>query len=275
MAKTLVGSVASLWRYPVKSMQGEALESTALTARGLLGDRAYALWDRQTQRVASAKNPKKWANLLNFQARFTKAPDPEAPLPPVTISWADAQMINSHQSDVNQQLSQALGRSVELLTSAPAEASLDQYWPDVEGTVHRETITQLLMPAGTFFDSCPVHVLTTATLKTLAAFYPKGAFEPCRFRPNLLIKPTTTSDGFVEDSWVGKLLTIGDTVQLKVDTHCPRCVVTTLEQSGLPEDLSILKTTARYNNVIAGIRTSVLQPGIIQCHDPVWLESAN
>jgi uncharacterized protein len=73
---------------------------------------------------------------------------------------------------------------------------------------------------------------------------------------------------------VGGTLAIGETVRLSIDTACPRCVVTTLAQSGLPEDLNILRTTARYNNVIAGIRMSVLQGGTIRRNDPVWLEKA-
>ena len=66
MARILVGEVLSLWRYPVKSMLGEKLNEVDVISKGILGDRAYALWDRETERIASAKNPKKWATLLGF-----------------------------------------------------------------------------------------------------------------------------------------------------------------------------------------------------------------
>src|SRR5260370_277120 len=59
-----IGSVLSVWRYPVKSMLGEELKSTRVTERGLLGDRAYALLDRETAKVASAKHPRKWPSLF-------------------------------------------------------------------------------------------------------------------------------------------------------------------------------------------------------------------
>ncbi|MEM9091044.1 MAG: MOSC N-terminal beta barrel domain-containing protein [Cyanobacteria bacterium P01_F01_bin.53] len=59
MGRTLVGMLKALWRYPVKSMQGEALEASEVGEKGLLGDRTYALWDVKTNRIASAKNPKK------------------------------------------------------------------------------------------------------------------------------------------------------------------------------------------------------------------------
>ncbi|PSB25606.1 MOSC domain-containing protein [Stenomitos frigidus] len=272
MVRTIVGSVATLWRYPVKSMLGEELEVSEITERGLLGDRAYALLDVQSGRVASAKNPKKWAKLLEFQAAFTESPVQEA-LPPVKVSLPDGGSITSEAIETSSILSGFLGRDVQLLSSAPQTSSLDQYWPNVEGTAYQEKITELFLPPGTFFDSCSVHAITTATLARLQELYPDGQFDLRRFRPNLLIKPVSDEASFVEDAWVGNVLAIGDEVRLSIDTACPRCVVTTLAQAGLPSDLGILRTTAQYNNVIAGIRASVLQSGTIRRHDPIWLES--
>ncbi|MBW4472093.1 MAG: MOSC domain-containing protein [Stenomitos rutilans HA7619-LM2] len=272
MARSLVGSIETLWRYPVKSMLGEELEASEVTEHGLLGDRAYAPLDVQSGRVASAKNPKKWAKLLDFQAAYTAAPVGET-LPSVRVSLPDGGSVVSEAIDTSQILSGLLDREVQLLTTAPATASLDQYWPSVEGTAHQEAITELVLPSGTFFDSCSIHALTTATLAKLQALCPEGQFDLRRFRPNLLIKPTSDEIAFVEDAWVGSVLTIGNNVRLSIDTACPRCVVTTLAQAGLPNDLGILQTTAKYNNVIAGIRASVLQGGTIHKDDPIWLEA--
>jgi uncharacterized protein YcbX len=74
MAMT-IASVASLWRYPVKSMMGEEISSTALGENGLIGDRTYALIDRMTGKVASAKNPRKWPEMFKFSAALTAPPD--------------------------------------------------------------------------------------------------------------------------------------------------------------------------------------------------------
>ncbi|TVQ24985.1 MAG: MOSC domain-containing protein [Leptolyngbya sp. DLM2.Bin15] len=273
MAQARVGSVATLWRYPVKSMLGEELEASEITAHGLVGDRAYALWDVASGRVASAKNPKKWAKLLDFQAAFVETPQSTTPLPAVQMVLPDGTSVTSETEAVEDMLSETLGRSVQLLSSAPEKVSLDQYWPQVEGTVHQDTITELVLPTGTFFDSCPIHLVTTSTLSSLQTLYPDGQFEPCRFRPNILIEPTEPDAGFVEDAWVGGLLAIGDQVRLQIDTACPRCVVTTLAQQGLPQDLDILRTTIQHHNMIAGIRASVVQGGVIHRHDPIWLES--
>src|SRR4029077_4360265 len=65
------GAVVSLWRYPVKSMMGEALNAADVTDHGLLGDRSLALVDTETGKVVSAKNPRKWPTMFDFRAEFT------------------------------------------------------------------------------------------------------------------------------------------------------------------------------------------------------------
>jgi uncharacterized protein YcbX len=274
MTRVQVGSIKSIWRYPVKSMLGEEVVETTITRRGLAGDRGYALLDPLSGRVASAKNPKKWARLLEFQAAFVEPPQSYESLPPVTVTLPTGEAISSHSPEISQVLSGILGREVQWLASPPEAPVLEQYWPPVEGTPRQEVFTDLQMPGGTFFDSCPIHAITTATLARLQQLYPEGCFDPCRFRPNLLIEPATEEIAFVEDAWVGGILAIGDTVRLSIDTSCPRCVVTTLAQSGLPADLNILRTTAQYNQVMAGIRLSVLEMGILRQGDPVWLEGS-
>src|SRR2546425_2736954 len=96
---TYLGAVVSLWRYPVKSMMGEELDSAQLTDRGLLGDRAYALLDSSDGKVASAKNPGKWPGLFAFRANFIKPADTRAQAPPVRITLPDGTSVTSEQSD--------------------------------------------------------------------------------------------------------------------------------------------------------------------------------
>ena len=85
----LVGSVAGLWRFPVKSMRGEQLEQTNLEARGLVGDRGYALIDVETGKVVSAKSVRLFPDLLNCTAAFVEPPQSGRDLPPVRISLPD------------------------------------------------------------------------------------------------------------------------------------------------------------------------------------------
>src|SRR3712207_1409873 len=112
MEARAVGSVASVWRYPVKSMQGEELNGAAITERGVLGDRAYAVLDRATGHIASAKHPRKWNKLFACRAAFAEPPQLGGPLPPVWITLPDGTVISSAQSDVDQVLSRVLDRDI-------------------------------------------------------------------------------------------------------------------------------------------------------------------
>jgi len=114
-----VGSVAALWRYPVKSMMGEELNSSEVTARGLLGDRQFAVVDRATGKVGGAKNPRKWGNFFAFRAAYTESPKAGAPMPPVRITLPDGTEITSVQDDLEQVLARAFGRDVAFEEAKP------------------------------------------------------------------------------------------------------------------------------------------------------------
>src|SRR5881296_674718 len=124
------GFVVSLWRYPVKSMMGEELNAAEVTERGILGDRAYALIDKSTGKVVSAKNPRKWPKLFDFRASFAEPPRAGAELPAVWITLPDGTVISSRQPDADGILSRALGREVTLKSTAPEAPGLEEYWPD-------------------------------------------------------------------------------------------------------------------------------------------------
>jgi len=283
--QTVLGSVVSLWRYPVKSMMGEELNASEVTPRGLLGDRAYALVDGVDSKVASAKNPRKWPQLFDFRAVFVDAPRTGAKLPSVRITLPDGTIINPEQGDLNQILSKVLHRDVtlnaaergqeEVVESAfpnPAAASAEEYWPDMEGLDYRDTVTDFALPGGTFFDCAAVHVLTTASIDRLRELYPQGRFEVRRFRPNIVVEPVNDVKGFVENGWIDHILAIGDEVRLSITGGCPRCVMTTLPQGDLPTDPGILQTAAQHNRANVGVYAAVLRGGRIRRGDPVRLE---
>ena len=142
----------------------------------------------------------------------------------------------------------------------------------MEGLEHRDTVTDFNLPEGTFFDTATVHILTTATLQRLHELYPEGRFAVPRFRPNVVVKSTDGSEGFVENAWLGRIVAIGESVRLKIDLNCARCVMTTLAQRDLPKDPGILRTVAQHNQVNVGVYASVLQGGKIQRGDSIRLE---
>ena len=274
-----MGTVAALWRYPVKSMQGEEHSEGEVTQYGLLGDRVYALIDVAEGKAASAKNPAKWPMLLGCKARFVEPPKKGAAPPPVRLTLHDGSVTESAARDCHQVLSTAVKRPVILAmadrgwmsgvhATLPATwtGKAEQYWPDMDGLGHRDTVTEFTLPRGTFFDGAFLHLITIATLIKLHQVYSKGRFEPQRFRPNILIDTPEAANGFVEQSWIGKTITIGD-AQLAITGSCGRCVITTLAQGDLPKDNGILRTAVQYNEGNVGVYAKVVKGGTVKRGD--------
>ena len=271
--QSVIGSIVSLWRYPVKSMLGEELNTADVTKGGLVADRSYALVDRSDGKVATAKNPRKWP-LFDFRAAVSEPLKTGIEAPPVRITLPDGTIVNSDQPDVNQVLSNALNRDVTLTSGSadPRTLMAEEYWPDIEGLNHRNTVTEFGLPDGTFFDAAVVHLLTTATLDRLHALYPQGRFEARRFRPNMVVQTADGEKDFVEDAWIGKTVAIGDAVRLSITAPCFRCVMTTLAQGDLPKDAGILRTPAQHHKAAVGVYAAVLQGGKVRRGDSIRLE---
>jgi uncharacterized protein len=289
-----VGSVAALWRFPVKSMLGEQLDVAEVTTSGLVGDRAYALIDATTGKVVSAKNPRLWPNILNCRARFLESPRLGEEPPPVRITLPGGASVTSDASDVDTVLSDFFGRKVRLTRAAPTESVIDQYHPDVDGLDpdgHRNTMVEARIgsayfvevglpspvPESSFFDLFPLSVLTSSTLERLRELAPQTRVDERRFRMNVIV--ATTGSGFVENSWPDHRIMIGS-VGIDVMIPDPRCVMTTLAQEDLPQDTNVLRTLARYNRIdvgddglfpCAGVYAVVATPGQMRRGDPVVL----
>lgn len=299
MGDVTVGTLDGLNRYPVKSMQGEALDTAALGANGVVGDRAYALVDLADGKVASAKNPRKWGTLLSFSARFVEEPRLGEPPPPVEITFPDAATAMSDGSGIDRLLSDALGRGVHLATAGTPEAhgkNFEEVWPDIEGLAPTEFISDtkvtqepdgelvseivlgMAAPPGSFFDLAVIHVLTRATLDGLTALAPGADFDPNRYRPNLLLGGSFPA--FAENGWTGRAIEVGNQFRFSVSLPTMRCVMTTLAQPGLKADRSSLRAIADHNRIeipglgtwaCAGAYGGVLNPGDVRIGDPVRL----
>jgi uncharacterized protein YcbX len=289
----VVGSVAGMWRFPVKSMTGERIEHAEITGNGLLGDRAYALIDAATGKVVSAKSVRLFPGILSCRAAFVEQPISGGELPPVRITLPDGTSVTSDSTDVNRVLSAHFGRDVTLARSAPDDFTIDQYHPDladVDPSGHRDTVVEQKLgsaffaeaglaspvPAGSFFDLFPVSVLTTSTLKQLSKLQPRSRIDERRFRMNVIIEANEA--GFVENGWIGRTLALGDAVRLTIALPDPRCVMTTLAQDDLPGDTDVLRTLFRHNKIqvgdvgqfpCAGVYAVITAPGRIRTGDPV------
>src|SRR5262249_1384537 len=155
------------------------------------------------------------------------------------------------EPSIHRTLSEALGRDVVLAGIEQGRiARAEGYWPDLDGLPHRNAVAEFQLPEGTFFDCGTIHLISTATLRRLAAAHPTGRSDFRRFRPNLVIEPVVGvggAEGFVEDSWIGRTLAVGGEVRLEVWKTSGRCVMTTLPQGDLPKDTGILRAIVEAN----------------------------
>jgi uncharacterized protein YcbX len=242
----VTGRLAQLWRYPVKSMLGERLPAADVDTAGVAGDRRLALRHRDTGRVASAKHPRLWRDLLTLRAAGA-APGP------VRVTLPDGREVSSVDDDVDGVLSRVLVAPVTLIDRPPAGATLDRADPEAvlaDGLAAEVPVVANPLGAaapGTFFDFAPVHLVTTATLARLAAEMPGGTLDAARYRPNLVVE--VDADAFAENDWVGRELRIGPQLVLRVLAPTPRCAVPTLAHGSLPRQSDALRVPARLNRV--------------------------
>ena len=236
-----IGTVAALWRYPVKSLLGEELEEVGFSHRGVFGDRAYAVADGESGQVRNAKRAG-WQDLFSFAARL-EGGTPASGRSSLRISAPDGRVVAGDQPNRDRLLSEAFGREVTL-----EEAGDDP-----------------------FFDLGAVHLLTTASLGKLRELYDEGDFDARRFRPNVILELGSGENGFVEDGWIGRTLSLGEEVVLEVTDPVARCVMTTLAQGDLPRDPKIMSTTYAYNDNCVGIYARVVSGGSVRRGDGVAL----
>jgi uncharacterized protein len=279
---TTHATVATLWRYPVKSMMGEELNGAEITAGGLFGDRAYALVDVETGNVISAKNPKKWPNYFAFRSAYSH-PLSNGRLTPIWITLPDGTVLASDDHNIDGKLSDFLGHNVRLETQSPQDAKLEQFWPEYEGEANEISNEAVAgdAPKGSFFDYAALHLLTTSSIAAMQRHYPEGRFEVRRFRPNIMVD-TAGSEGFIENDWVGKTVKIGDSLRLQITDPCPRCVMPTLAQGDLPQDNGIFKNGIAHNKPLVpfagkelpsvGVYARVLTPGWVTRGDTLSIE---
>lgn len=281
-------TVTEIWRYPVKSMGGERIQSSALNTRGLHADRMWAVRDPALGAITTAR---RLSALLRCTARYAQDPTdlPAEPgnAPEVVITLPDGDELSSSDPRVHGRLSDLVGREVLLeplppLTDkdrhrAPREtkASLrahfgladDEPLPDLSMFPLRKLaeLSRHVTPVGSYVDAYPLHLITRASLADLKARSPSTEFDVRRFRPNLVLD-TDAEHGLPENSWCGaKLEAPGATLRGEIPTI--RCVVPTREQTSLRADPDVLRTVAAHADRCLGIYATVECTGNIRVGD--------
>ena len=257
-AVVTTSSIQSLWRYPVKSMQGLAVDAVHVGSACIEGDRRWAIVDVASGRVMSAKRTQE---LLQASATDQSILLPDGTDVPL-------------EADADAALSAWLGRPVMLRV---AEGSEDlSYQMTFDPPNDDAEFYDIPIPPGTFVDLSPVHLITTATLDGCARMRPDLDWDVRRFRPNLVI--AVDGDPFLEDQWTGSCLRVGSVV-LQVAQLTVRCAMPLRRQPGMgptrpglerqPELFGAISTLNQAAPNHLGVYADVVTTGVIQIDDEV------
>jgi uncharacterized protein len=229
--------VVELWRYPVKSLQGERVDATELTARGVAGDRRWALFDLGTGFGLTARRA---PQLLHASARLRVDGEVEIALPDGTVA---------HDDDA---LSAWLCRSVALRSSEEVQRRRYENPSDIE-TEADDSWRIFVGSEQAFHDTYAVTLLSAATI---------GDRPMRRFRPNVVVDDA-------EDGLVNRSVQIGGAV-VEVADRVTRCVMVTRSQpGGIEVDRDVLRWIHRERDGVLAVGGWVTRPGAIHLGDEV------
>jgi uncharacterized protein len=247
------GTVATCWRYPVKSLQGLRTGELTITPAGVVGDRVRGLVDAGDGHLLSAKRT---AALLDAAATD------------VAITLPDGTVVNLDHPLADDVLSAWLGRAVRLV--APQSGRTVNYRMTFDPPDDGAEEVEIPAPTGSFLDLAALHLVTTATLEGCSAARPDLDWDERRFRPNLVV--AAAGDPFVEDGWVGKRLRIGSAV-LSVDQPTVRCAMPLRAQPGpIDRQPDLFAAMGELNPAAPnhlGVYCSVVRPGTVRTGDRV------
>ena len=284
-----IGRVTEIWRYPVKSMGGERIERSLLDHNGIVGDRGWAVRDREADETRSARQIPR---LLQCAASYAEEPAADRRSPRVELSLPDGAAVGSDADNAAELLSAALERDVALTPLHPAD-DLEHYrrapgdpnadpiamlrevfglreddpLPDLSGLP--EDLGQFSTPPGTYFDCYPLHVMSTASLATLSGFGAGDDVDIRRFRPNILID-TGDAEGLPEVEWAGRRLRIGG-AEIEVKTTTVRCSVPSHRQRDLDRSGAVGRALIEHTKQHLGAYATILTPAQVALGDPVEL----
>ncbi len=237
--------VTQVWRYPVKSLQGERLDSVEVSAYGISGDRGWAIFDTVTGFGLTARRR---PELLFASARLVDGGTVEITLPDGSVAASDAD------------LSTWLGQPVALRSTAAVSERRYENPSDFEDEAAGGW-EPFAGANGAFHDSgrANVSLLSTTTI---------GDWALRRFRANLILDATGGAPAD-EDALVGSRIGVG-TTQLDVHMRIERCVMVTRPQpDGVARDLDVLRTIHRTRAGCLAVGATVAGPGRITAGDPV------
>ncbi len=231
---TRVGHVDSLWRYPVKSMRGEQLPSAWLGAGGMAGDRRYAVLSSAAPESFPYLTGRAQQRMLLYRPLLTEAG--------VVVETAEGERLAIDSPRLLDLLGEGLSRA-PVLSLLRSEAALSDAQPISLFSI--QTAAQLARETGTTVDKR-------------------------RFRANIYADFAGES-GFLEDTFVGRTLKIGETAVLSVVERDPRCKMITLDPDTAEAAPALIRHVAGAHERCAGVYAAVLTEGEVRVGDKISL----
>jgi uncharacterized protein len=260
MARRQIGAVGALWRYPVKSLRGEALTEATVTERGIAGDRVWALRELDRGGIMSART---FPALLQLRALYDG--DPDHPEARIQIELPDGSRVNPGAPESQVVLTKLLRRRVALERVRNDRLSRGEWEAIMRG--------EMYPPNRDFFDEDVMHLVASGTLEFMRRLQPRSDFDPRRFRANIYVDTGAEADRFVEDRWLEGVLEIGEQVRIAGMRPAIRCAMTTHPQGELRHDVGVLRTAWQYHQAYVGVFAAVGAGGRIRLDDPIVLVS--
>ncbi len=226
-----VGRVATLWRYPVKSMAAESLQTVEVGWYGLAGDRRWAfIRDEAVRSGFPWLTLRQNADLRLYRPSFV---DPSRP------------------------------DSSETVVTTPSGVAYDVADPALASELHPSGARVVKHDRGAF-DAFPVSLISEQSVERLEQLVGRD-LDALRFRPNMVMS-TTDGSPFREDALLGAVLRVGS-MRLRVDKRDGRCVVITIDPESGEKDPDVLKTVAREREACFGVYGTVVEPGRVSVGD--------
>lgn len=243
-----VGHILALFRYPVKSMRGEALDELEIDRGGPAGDRRYAFARDDGPSDFPYLTGRQIPDLLGYVPYFSVPEDPRSSA--VRVRTPDGRDFAVESEALRARLEGIYGCPVRLLPAAGAP----------------------------YPDAAPVSLISTATITALGTLAgASAALDPRRFRPNILVAPSQP-DGSPEDGWIGRTVQLGtgeSAPRIRIEAKDVRCKMINIEPDSRDTSLDLLAAMVRSRRQTAGVYARVERVGVVMVGAPIFLVADN